>query len=210
MATAALRHRPSSLEECLYVATAPRVHRAMWRTFSAAASRLESAGRMREWQDELGTDPELAAAYRAAHEAYLAERDAKDVLPTRATAGGDARVHAVDERTTGQHTRSHHARALAHTRSRCETGSMKWCPRLASMKPTAQAVAASDKALASTTSNATSAAQPCATTPGMPRAPRRLRNMSAAHARNASVTATARTHGSLRRSRAMRCRPFSD
>lgn len=43
---------------------------------------------MREWQDELGTDPELAAAYLAAHEAYLAERDAKDVLPTRMTAGG--------------------------------------------------------------------------------------------------------------------------
>ena len=47
-----------------------------------------SSLRMREWQDELGTDPELAAAYLAAHEAYLAERDAKDVLPTRMTAGG--------------------------------------------------------------------------------------------------------------------------
>src|SRR4051794_17453408 len=43
---------------------------------SAAASRLESTGRMREWQDELATDPELAAAYRAAHESYLAARDA--------------------------------------------------------------------------------------------------------------------------------------
>ena len=64
----------------LYYLTCPRA--------SAAASRLESEGRMREWQDELGTDEELAAAYRAAHEAYLAERDAKDVLPTRATAGG--------------------------------------------------------------------------------------------------------------------------
>ena len=64
----------------LYYLTCPRA--------SAAASRLESVGRMREWQDELGTDEELAAAYRSAHEAYLAERDAKDVLPTRATAGG--------------------------------------------------------------------------------------------------------------------------
>jgi hypothetical protein len=64
----------------LYYLTCPRA--------SAAASRLESVGRMREWQDELGTDEELAAAYRRAHEAYLAERDAKDVLPTRATAGG--------------------------------------------------------------------------------------------------------------------------
>jgi hypothetical protein len=64
----------------LYYLTCPRA--------SAAASRLESAGRMRVWQDELATDPELAAGYRAAHEAYLATRDARDVLPTRATAGG--------------------------------------------------------------------------------------------------------------------------
>ena len=64
----------------LYYLTCPRA--------SAAASRLESAGRMREWQDELGTDPELAAGYLAAHEAYLAARDERDVLPTRSTAGG--------------------------------------------------------------------------------------------------------------------------
>ncbi|RBY86223.1 DUF501 domain-containing protein [Blastococcus sp. TF02A-26] len=69
----------------LYYLTCPRAN--------AAASRLESAGRMREWQDELGTDPELAAAYLAAHEAYLATRDAaarpgEAVLETRSTAGG--------------------------------------------------------------------------------------------------------------------------
>jgi hypothetical protein len=64
----------------LYYLTCPRA--------SAAASRLESAGRMREWQDQLGTDEELAAGYRAAHEAYLAARDGRGVLPTRATAGG--------------------------------------------------------------------------------------------------------------------------
>jgi hypothetical protein len=64
----------------LYYLTCPRA--------SAAASRLESAGRMREWQDELATNPELAAGYQSAHEAYLATRDAKDVLPTRSTAGG--------------------------------------------------------------------------------------------------------------------------
>jgi uncharacterized protein len=64
----------------LYYLTCPRAN--------AAASRLESAGRMREWQDELGTDPELAADYLAAHEAYLVARDARDVLPTRSTAGG--------------------------------------------------------------------------------------------------------------------------
>ena len=64
----------------LYYLTCPRA--------TAAASRLESAGRMREWQDELATDPELAAAYRAAHDSFLATRDSRDVLPTRASAGG--------------------------------------------------------------------------------------------------------------------------
>ena len=64
----------------LYYLTCPRA--------SAAASRLESAGRMREWQDELAADADLAAAYRAAHEAYLAERDALGELPTQSTAGG--------------------------------------------------------------------------------------------------------------------------
>jgi hypothetical protein len=64
----------------LYYLTCPRA--------VAAASRLESRGRMREWQEQLGTDPELAAGYRAAHEAYLAERDARGVLQTRNTAGG--------------------------------------------------------------------------------------------------------------------------
>jgi hypothetical protein len=64
----------------LYYLTCPRA--------TAAASRLESAGRMRQWQDELVTDPDLAARYQAAHEAYLAIRDATDVLPTRMTAGG--------------------------------------------------------------------------------------------------------------------------
>jgi hypothetical protein len=64
----------------LYYLTCPRA--------TAAASRLESAGRMRDWQDQLATDPELAAGYGAAHEAYLAARDSRDVLPTRSSAGG--------------------------------------------------------------------------------------------------------------------------
>jgi len=69
-----------------YYLTCPRA--------GAAASRLESTGRMREWQADLGTDPELAAGYRAAHERYLAERDAaaetdgRGPLPTRSSAGG--------------------------------------------------------------------------------------------------------------------------
>ena len=64
----------------LYYLTCPRA--------TAAASRLEAAGRMREWQAELGTDPELAERYRAAHESYLATRDARGELPTRASAVG--------------------------------------------------------------------------------------------------------------------------
>src|SRR5688572_9888575 len=37
LASAFLRHRPPSMEECLYAATAARVHRAMWSTFSGIA-----------------------------------------------------------------------------------------------------------------------------------------------------------------------------
>lgn len=37
---------------------------------------LEGTGVMKGMQDRLGEDPELAAAYRAAHEAYLRDRDA--------------------------------------------------------------------------------------------------------------------------------------
>jgi hypothetical protein len=64
----------------LYYLTCPRA--------CAAASRLESVGRMREWQEELREDAGLAAQYRAAHESYLAARDAAGELPTRNSAGG--------------------------------------------------------------------------------------------------------------------------
>ncbi len=37
MLSAALRHRPRSLEECLFAATAPRVHATLWTTFSGIA-----------------------------------------------------------------------------------------------------------------------------------------------------------------------------
>ena len=46
-------------------------------TCPRAASRigtLEGSGLMKEMQDRLATDPDLAAAYRAAHERYLAAR----------------------------------------------------------------------------------------------------------------------------------------
>jgi hypothetical protein len=41
----------------------------------AAASRLEAQGVMKEMTARLGEDPELAAAYRRAHEHYLARRE---------------------------------------------------------------------------------------------------------------------------------------
>jgi hypothetical protein len=49
---------------------------------------LEADGRMREMTDRLAEDPELAAAYQRAHEAYLAERDAIEPLGTEVSAGG--------------------------------------------------------------------------------------------------------------------------
>ena len=81
----------------VYYLTCPRA--------TAAASRLESAGRMREWQDELATDAELAAGYQAAHDAYLATRDAIDVLPTPMSAGG------MPDRVKCQHALAAHALA---------------------------------------------------------------------------------------------------
>lgn len=49
---------------------------------------LEADGRMREMTDRLADDPDLAAAYQRAHEAYLAERDAIESLGTGVSAGG--------------------------------------------------------------------------------------------------------------------------
>ncbi|MHC6175707.1 DUF501 domain-containing protein [Glutamicibacter sp. X7] len=43
---------------------------------TSAVSRLEAAGLMNEMNERLGADPQLAAAYAAAHESYLANRDA--------------------------------------------------------------------------------------------------------------------------------------
>src|SRR5947209_5238097 len=55
---------------------------------TAAASRLESEGLMREMTERLADDPELAAAYRRAHESFLAERDAVESLGTTFSGGG--------------------------------------------------------------------------------------------------------------------------
>ena len=43
---------------------------------------------MREMTERLGDDAELAAAYRQAHESYLAERDAIESLGTTFSGGG--------------------------------------------------------------------------------------------------------------------------
>lgn len=51
-----------------YYLTCPRA--------SSRIGTLEGTHVMKEMQDRLGTDPELAAKYRAAHEAYLADRTA--------------------------------------------------------------------------------------------------------------------------------------
>lgn len=55
---------------------------------TAAASRLESSGLMKEMTERLAADAELAAAYRRAHDSYLAERDAVEPLGTTFSGGG--------------------------------------------------------------------------------------------------------------------------
>jgi len=66
---------------------------------------LEAAGRMREMSARLADDPELATAYRRAHESYLAERDALEPLGTRVSAGG------MPERVKCLHVHAAHALA---------------------------------------------------------------------------------------------------
>jgi uncharacterized protein len=66
----------------LYYLTCPRA--------TAACSRLESGGLMREQAARLAEDPELRAAYQRAHEDYLREREAIGHVPEIAgvSAGG--------------------------------------------------------------------------------------------------------------------------
>ena len=64
----------------LYYLTDPRL--------TAEACRQESAGVMKEMTERLAHDEELAAAYRRAHESYLAERNAIESLGTDFTGGG--------------------------------------------------------------------------------------------------------------------------
>ena len=70
----------------LYYLTCPRA--------AAAVSRLEAAGTMRAMSERLGSDPGLQRDYAAAHEDYLARRDAAareaglEPLPAAASSAG--------------------------------------------------------------------------------------------------------------------------
>lgn len=66
----------------------PTLYYLTCRRLTGLVGRIEASGAMREMTDRLATDPELAAAYRAAHESYLAERDAVEPLGTQVSAGG--------------------------------------------------------------------------------------------------------------------------
>ena len=64
----------------LYYLTCPKA--------SSAIGTLEANGVMKEMTERLGRDPELAAAYRAAHEDYVRRRDEIEVLQGFPSAGG--------------------------------------------------------------------------------------------------------------------------
>jgi hypothetical protein len=63
-----------------YYLTCPRA--------ASAIGTLEADGVMKEMTERLGSDPELAAAYRAAHEDYIRRRDEIEVLEGFPSAGG--------------------------------------------------------------------------------------------------------------------------
>jgi hypothetical protein len=66
----------------MYYLTCPRL--------TGAVSTLEASGLMRAMTERLEADPELASAYQAAHEAYLAQRRQRADVPEIAgiSAGG--------------------------------------------------------------------------------------------------------------------------
>lgn len=69
---------------------------------------IEASGAMREMTQRLEADAELAASYRRAHEAYLAERDALEPLGTDVSAGG------MPDRVKCLHVHVAHALAAGH------------------------------------------------------------------------------------------------
>jgi uncharacterized protein len=89
----------------LYYLTCPRA--------SAAMSRLEAAGTMREMTARLRSDPQLAASYAAAHRDYLTRREAaarqagQDPLPTGTQSAG-----GMPDRVKCLHALAAHALAV--------------------------------------------------------------------------------------------------
>ena len=55
---------------------------------NSAVGRMEQQGVMKQMTERLGVEPELAEAYRAAHESYLAVRNELGDLGIQVTAGG--------------------------------------------------------------------------------------------------------------------------
>ena len=66
----------------------PTLYYLTCKRLTGLVGRIEASGAMREMTDRLATDPDLAAAYRAAHDSYLAERDSVEPLGTQVSAGG--------------------------------------------------------------------------------------------------------------------------
>jgi uncharacterized protein len=60
-----------------------------------AAGRLEATGRMRELNEQLTSDAELASAYRAAHDRYRADRDGGTGGPAESAGGMPGRVKCL-------------------------------------------------------------------------------------------------------------------
>lgn len=95
---------------------------------------LEAEGRMREMQERLADDPELADAYRRAHEAYLAERDAIESLGTGVSAGGMPdrvkclHVHVAHALAAGPGVNPFGDEALAELGDWWATGPCATCP----------------------------------------------------------------------------------
>jgi hypothetical protein len=95
---------------------------------------LEAEGRMREMTDRLAEDPELADAYRRAHEAYLAERDAIESLGTGVSAGGMPdrvkclHVHVAHALAAGPGVNPFGDEALAELGEWWVTGPCATCP----------------------------------------------------------------------------------
>jgi hypothetical protein len=66
----------------------PTLYYLTCRRLTGLVGRIEASGAMREMTDRLATDSQLARGYQAAHESYLAERDALEPLGTQVSAGG--------------------------------------------------------------------------------------------------------------------------